>query len=276
MIGQDIDVEKIPRDSLGVKFLARVYSPFVWEGDQNTCCDLPRQLTKLHTTVALGFKVTPIMKLLEKLRAYWLTDSWTPILGDLCVRAKFLLNQDFPKDDACAPMRAWNSELPRDVQYMNERADWMMEYVHKVLPGADVKRFLLWLEQTQGLEDLLSPVMLQEESVAKPSEPVVLNEQIVPVTPIVKPDDKKSAQAKPKMTAEEFASWKAERISKGLWKEKTVRERVKKIEDKGKDKGKDVAGAKPASKNVGPLSLAEQREAAKAAGKSAAAPRLVQ
>jgi hypothetical protein len=227
MIGQAITVEKVQKHCLGVKFLARVYSPFVWVGDVNTCCDLPRQLTKIHVTVNLGHGVTPIMKLLEKCLAYWLTDANTPILGEFVKRARYLLNGEFERNPLTAPMRAWSAKFDKCVQYKNEPAEWMMEYVEQVMPSANIHGFFAWLEKTTILSDLLKPPLLQEPVPAKPKVPVVVDGQIVepdaPAKDNKKPQLPKSDKPeKPKMTKEEFETFKADLVAKGRWREKTV------------------------------------------------------
>ena len=64
-IGQDLTTEPVNRGELGIKFLARHYSPYVWNGDANSMCDVKRQLDKFHITVNLG-TVSPTTRLLEK------------------------------------------------------------------------------------------------------------------------------------------------------------------------------------------------------------------
>jgi len=218
MIGQVLTAEQVFRDTLGVKFLARVYSPFVWQGDVNTCCDLPRQLTKLHVTVNLAPNVTPTMKLLEKLRAFWLTDSNTPYIGELTERGRFLLQSDYVTDERTAQIRPWNSELPREKQYVNDAADWMMEYAQSVLPNANRKLFLEWLNSTKSLEDLLSPSTLQEETPAKPKDPVVVNGEELPRRNVR--TQRKTPSDPVERTPEEFERWKAEKIKAGTWVDK--------------------------------------------------------
>jgi hypothetical protein len=240
MIGQDLEVEPVNRGDLGVKFLARVYSPNVWYGDLNTCCDLPRQLTKLHVTINLGHKVTPEMKFLEKMRAYFLTDENTPILGDVVRRARYLLEADFEMDKLTAPMRPWGSDVPKDVQYFNDSADWMMDYVYTVLPEADVLAFVAWVTSCNTLQDLMKPPLLREGTPAESSVPVVVDDEILPRSGCVKRATKggKSAETKPreirakestpsgkvsdgkqKLTPEEFEAWKAKKIKAGTWRE---------------------------------------------------------
>jgi len=179
-MGQEIEVELVTKGSLGVKFLSRQYSPHVWDGDLNSCADLPRQLTKIHVSVALGLKVTPVMKLLEKCRAYMLTDENTPILGEFARRVCFLHNGPIEPNPSCAQIAFWLAKYPKDVQYPNEAADWMAEYTQSVLPEANIKCFREWLLKTTSLQDMLSPPLLCEPKSAKSAVPVVVRDEILP------------------------------------------------------------------------------------------------
>jgi hypothetical protein len=236
MIGQVLTVEKVKKNCLGVKFLARVYSPDVWCGDVNTCCDLPRQLTKLHVTVQLGHGVTPIMKLLEKCRAYWLTDKNTPILGDFVRKVRFLLNGEFEANPATAPMRAWCTSFSSETQYRNEPAEWMKEYIDSVMPTCDFKRFMTWLEKVNSLQAMLTPPMLQEPTEAKPKSPVVVNGVIVGDKPPVKP--KPGEPRGPNGPKVDFETFKAKKVAEGTWVERSRDPARKpaggKVEDKEK------------------------------------------
>jgi len=186
-VGQELTIEPIARGSMGVQFLARVYSPDVWFGDLNSCCDLPRQLGKLHVTIALNSKVTPVMKLLEKVRGFAMTDINTPIMGDFCQRVMRVHLGDIEPNTETEPMRQWLTRFEQDVQYKNEAASWMMDYVEKKLPEFEYKRFLAWLVQADTYEKLLSPPLFQEPSPAKPTAPVVVDGDVHPIGAVVVP-----------------------------------------------------------------------------------------
>ena len=240
MVGHKLTVERIPRGSFGVSFLARMYSPNVWEGDLNSCCDLPRQLGKFHATVSLPSSVKPTHKLLEKAFSFWLTDEFTPVIGCFVSRVRFLLNGELAHNPDCAGMASWLSQFPKEVQFPNVQADWMMEYATRVLPDMDYDRFADWLEGCSTLEDLLSPPCLQEASQPKPPEPVVIDGDIVPgpkgelLLPkpscpkpecfmgcrCFRPQKKQARSERKKMTPEEFEAWKQAKILAGTWKER--------------------------------------------------------
>jgi hypothetical protein len=93
-MGFELDVEWLPRGSGGIEFLARKYTTDVWEGSPVSCCDVVRQLSKLHVTANMPSNVTPPQKLYEKALAYSLTDRHTPVLGEYCVKALALLQNE--------------------------------------------------------------------------------------------------------------------------------------------------------------------------------------
>ena len=142
-LGLRLTAEPIMRNDVRgnhVKFLARVYSPEIWHGCVDSCCDITRQLSKFHTTPVMDMSVSASDKLCEKARSFLLTDPNTPIIGDFCRRVAAVPDVDkrahvlnlTRANRAIAPMLRWNSELDRDVQYPNENvAGWMNAYVRE-------------------------------------------------------------------------------------------------------------------------------------------------
>ncbi len=246
LLGHEIDVEIINKHSLGVKFLARVYSPDVWTGDTNTCCDLPRQLTKFHVSRVLPPLVTPVMKMLEKARAFILTDENTPFMGDYVRRVREIYNS--PLDvNYIEHLTPWFARYPKDVQYINTPAEWMDDYCKSVLPGADRPKFLEWLRKCNSLQDLMKPYVLQEPKDAKPLDPVVAGDEILPrgidvsKTLIIPPHSfttgprrnrkhedvgTKTEPQERKFAGLSFEEFKAKRIAAGTWVEKEKPERI--------------------------------------------------
>jgi hypothetical protein len=193
-MGQELEVTTVKRGSVGVKFLARLYGPDVWFGDPNSMCDLKRQLSKLHTTVALPSKVTPLMKAVEKARAFGLTDANTPVLGEWCrtVLRKFPnVYSDY--------LNIWGSKLAYDVQYPNEDSGWMFALAQSQLPEFDFGGFRDWIRHVDylGVDSILflqSPVFMRHQ--APVNRIVVVNGELLqPEVPTqgsvtAKPDDK--------------------------------------------------------------------------------------
>lgn len=192
LVGQELTVEPVYRGDLGVKFLARCYSTDVWYGDENSCCDIARQLSKFHTTVNLPEGVTPKMKLLEKVRSFLLTDEHTPIIGALCRQVLYLNGGRIDEDKATRAIRSWLSSYDKSVQYKNQEDSWMWVVAQRSLPGFDAKRFGNWIRQCTSLDHVLNaPMFIEPPRVeAKSQTPVVEGGELHPLprptpTPIV-------------------------------------------------------------------------------------------
>jgi hypothetical protein len=188
IVGQELTIETIQRGKPGIKFLARVYSPGVWTGDISNCCDIPRQLSKLHTTVSLGADVTPLQKLREKVRSYSLTDPYTPIIGDFC-REFLRFSGPIAFDEKVRPMATWLSKFDMEKQYRNHSAQWMDDYVAEALPDYDYKRFTSWLGTCKCEASFLTPPMCMEPPLAVTKVPVVIADEVLPSSTIVRPVD---------------------------------------------------------------------------------------
>jgi len=126
-MGQVLTAERVEHGTLGLRFLARIYGPDVWQGDPNSMCDIARQLTKLHLTVRLDPRVTPAQKLLEKARNLLLSDPHTPIIGPL---ARAVVNAGITPADAkyVDPITPFYTG-----QYHNVYQDWMDDVVERDL-----------------------------------------------------------------------------------------------------------------------------------------------
>lgn len=100
--------------------------PNVWYGDASSCCDLLRQLTKLHVTPSTPPNITALDKMREKARAFALTDSTTPIIGKLCTRIIRVCGEAEMRLDMRA-MAEWGSDELLN-QYLNTDSGWMEQY----------------------------------------------------------------------------------------------------------------------------------------------------
>jgi hypothetical protein len=179
-IGQKLTSEVVQRGHLGVSFLARKYGPGVWYEDNSSCCDIPRQLAKFHVTVALNPKVTPLMKLKEKVRAFLLTDENTPIIGLLCKTVVRVVDEELEHDELCAEMQPWLSHLPKDVHYPNDNVgDWMTTYVQQALPSFDHKLFETTLSKISDPHEFLTLPCCVPPTKPKTDVPAVVGGAVV-------------------------------------------------------------------------------------------------
>jgi hypothetical protein len=195
MIGQVLTVDAINHGLPGIKFLARVYGPYVWFGDLNSCCDLPRQLSKLHVTVALNPNVTAEMKLVEKMRSYFLTDADTPVIGPFAHKVLSLAG-GIPETNF---LNIWNSDVPFELQYPNDYQDWFVAYASDALPEFDFQLFHYWLATVTNLTECLNPPLCHPYRPAKFSSDVVVNDEVwIKPIPITSVQTHKTRQENPK------------------------------------------------------------------------------
>jgi len=223
-IGQDITVELVQRGMFGIKFLARIYSPDVWFGDTNTCCDILRQVVKFHTTVRLNSNVTPIMKLLEKVRSFILSDPDTPIIGEFCQLVLRIHGRAIDFDERCAAVSTWTARYDAESQYPNRAAEWMVAYAQQSLPGFQYDRFRAWLTQVQDLDACLRAPMFMEPIEAESKVLVAIDDDVLPRTSsaLAKPESAfpPPPAAKTKTPPLPFEQYKAKRIAEGKWVDK--------------------------------------------------------
>jgi len=175
-------LEIIPRGEPGVNFLARYYGPDVWNGDENSCCDILRQVSKFHTTTKLPDSVTPVDKLLEKSRAYYLTDRNTPIIGPL-VSSVISVHGRIPELSNVTQLVKWQSDVDAENQYINEPASWMLDLAVRQLDTVefDFVGFSANLTRCSQLQDFLNlPLCATPAVVAK--HDVVIDEEVHEVT----------------------------------------------------------------------------------------------
>lgn len=148
LVGQKLDLETVKLGEPGVAFLARRYGPDVWYGDNNSCCDIRRQLAKFHLTVNLPGKVTKQQKLQEKSFSFALTDKNTPVIGEFVqkVLEVFPLRSSEFKN----VLGTWGVEMDAGKQYPNVHADWMDDIARSELQDFDLDRFRDWLAKCDG------------------------------------------------------------------------------------------------------------------------------
>jgi hypothetical protein len=189
-IGLKLTASEVRRSDPGTKvtFLARYYSPSVWEGDPSSCCDIPRTLTKLHTSPRLN--VLPTVKMYEKLLSLSYTDSNTPIIGPLVKRALYLADEKVIEyaekhKELLSPLRKWvdsnfdlsvNSNQPPN----DDHCLWMDTYARESLApfNFDHEQFHDWLQGCNSLEDMLKAPTFGEPIQFVPKVPVRIGGEI--------------------------------------------------------------------------------------------------
>lgn len=203
--GQVIESNVIKRGEHRVNFLARYFSPEVWNGASDSCCDIRRQLQKFHLTVKLT-GLTPVDKLKAKALSFYLTDGNTPVIGLFCHKVLELMDnkeEEFEPDKRIMP---YFGRFKKEVQFPNaDTGGWMMEELMLAYPDANLGRFVDWLQEVDTLEKMLHPPIIAEADFAVqptvPAPAVVNNVAVYPKAPTPPPTSKPAAAIKPKRVA---------------------------------------------------------------------------
>jgi len=164
-VGQVLTCEVTPRGETGVKFLARLYGPEVWHGNNSSMCDLPRTMSKFHTTVHLPESISAEDKLIDKAYALSLSDGNTPLVGNY---VKAVLRHKPRKFKFQNYSRKWMVEQDVDQQYPNEPGDWMEDIARDALPEFSYGQFNDWVNGCSTLSDLMQCPGFQPAIEAKP------------------------------------------------------------------------------------------------------------
>jgi len=159
--GQVLELDLVTPGCGRVEFLARVYSPRVWYGSTDSCCDIDRQLSKLSRVTA-GNKNRPLYALWCKARGYLITDPNTPIISNICHSIDWMcesLAYQLPPEvfeGMCEKERNDNISywalrtLESGSPFPNDNEDgWMNDYCDEVVPGVDQEAMLTWLAGLQ-------------------------------------------------------------------------------------------------------------------------------
>jgi len=142
LMGQTLECITRKVGEMGVSFLARRYGPDVWYGDNNSCCDIRRQVTKFHLTTNLPSNISRVIKLREKSFAFELTDRNTPLIGDLVRKVSELWGTLSTFNNSIG---MWNV-VSDGSQYPNFEACWMVDLLNTDIPEFDYNGFLDWLD----------------------------------------------------------------------------------------------------------------------------------
>lgn len=188
-VGQVLEICEVKQGNSGVEFLARLYGPGVWYGDNNSMCDVPRQLSKFHTTHSLPPNVTPIEKLAAKSFSYYLSDRNTPIIGEL---AKLVV-EHYPElvPKKLLGIEYYHANVEEMSQYPNDPGStgWMVDLVQRQLPSFDHDLFQDWISSAINTHDttllLLPPLCVPDDITHVTKELVVVNGEVVQPTPVV-------------------------------------------------------------------------------------------
>lgn len=199
-LGIDIELDRVHRTQGRVSFLSRIYSPDVWTGSLNSVCDVPRILSKLHTTPVLPDPLSGAGKLLCKIVGLAMTDIETPIIGEIC---KVVMRLADKERDAIKEVRlktgveilskaqmyelgplvrhgyiSWWAQYNSQVQYPNEYEPWMDDYIREV--GIDVVRFRDWVGGLHTLDEFMTtvPLIVEPKPVNPPPAPVVVQGEV--------------------------------------------------------------------------------------------------
>jgi hypothetical protein len=143
LLGHVLTIDTVNRGDFGVSFLSRQFGPNVWFGDNNSTCDIFRQVSKLHVTPSLPSNVTPVEKLAQKCHSFNLTDANTPILGAFV--SVVVMNL---KPTGIIYLSRWGDGHDKEVQWPNEPREWYWDILMKDPRWStlDVDRFTTWLK----------------------------------------------------------------------------------------------------------------------------------
>jgi len=172
MIGQKLKVNVVPRGHV-VTFLARHYGPDVWFGDNDSCCDVLRQITKFHCSVVVERDaLARVRKLSEKAFAFYLTDENTPVLGTFVKKVLHFRPVSHTGSEGTVKYeninRIWNSDIPKESQYPSRPDDcgWKRALVEGSLPDFSIADFDNWVDSCSSIEELMDhpdPVVIPAE-----------------------------------------------------------------------------------------------------------------
>jgi hypothetical protein len=183
LMGQEYEIEVIPRGMPGVNFLNRFFGPDVWFGDMNSMANPARLLAKLWVGPATLNDV--ISRLAERLSGYYRTDRNSPVIGEIVRRAHVILGER-PN----GILTSWDGKHPTGTNWPNEASDWMDQMFTTFIPDFNHYRFTTWINScTSGKHFLQAPLCTDLPMVAPIVKvPCVVGEDLLKPEP--KPDDK--------------------------------------------------------------------------------------
>jgi hypothetical protein len=162
-VGQVAKVATYSRGDNFVNFLDRYYGDGLWNGDPVSCCNIVRQVSKLHVCSGpVQFPglythptlPTPAQKLRDKLTAYFLTDRNTPVFN-LLVEALIRIDGTPSTDGIITKDTSWFAQYASTVQFPNEARDWMFLLLEQQLPTFDYGKLVVACAKARTMDDLL-------------------------------------------------------------------------------------------------------------------------
>jgi hypothetical protein len=160
LLGLVVKADNLQRGATGVEFLSRVYGPDVWTGDSSNCCNLLRQLSKVHTTGMRPDTVTVEQMLVDKMAGYALSDANTPVIGPFATKVMAVnsgnLVPDMLLSNWVANQHIRSTAFAEETEvFNNPKRDWYYEYAHLTLAEFDFAGFQRWLDSCVVLSDFL-------------------------------------------------------------------------------------------------------------------------
>jgi len=161
MCGQELKCEIVRKGALGITFLARLYSPYVWYGELNSMCDIHRQLAKFHSSAKLPDGTDNWTKLYMKCLSFRNSDANTPVLGPFIHKVMELAVRYPPNTAQVESFRKiFDRYLTVDdpnQDYPNAYHPWMVDVFQRDLPFFTLDEFKAWIELCISPEIALSP-----------------------------------------------------------------------------------------------------------------------
>jgi hypothetical protein len=168
-----------------VSFLARLYTPDVWDGNPNSCCDIKRQISKLHLCTQHS-SLKPTEVLLAKTMALYLSDRNTPILGQIAEKAMLVhFGHKFTRDDieqlylkTQTDLLPWHMRTSIESQYPNQPNETYHDIIHRDLPEFDLGILQEFLGSVNHLDQMLHmPMCCAAENFITPTQTVAPTEK---------------------------------------------------------------------------------------------------
>lgn len=165
-------------------FISRIYSPQVWFGCPDSCCDIVRQITKIHLSSRLPVGVTPLDKLVEKMRGFAFCDANTPVIREFLA----VLRDGGVLADPMVGSTAYRSKLQswwavafpdKESQWPNANEQlWQDAYFESVLPDFNWKTFreaLAMASSYKSVSRLLTLPLCVDPKIPVVAQPLILD-----------------------------------------------------------------------------------------------------